>query len=858
MRLSCQRRKRSIRTAKGGKPELASTLPCGQMDGMKATNTKDDDREQKGSSPPLESNPNALAVAIPSQQGEVIEVANPPSPDAMSEMTEYTHLVSEEDLHKVAGIAGDAITVTTAASTATAGTGPPRASDETASRIRIEWARQKLAAQKRGDGQALPVGVHTAKAHYRRNVDKLKLRAMLNDPNVAKEDIVDHAESMGLNNKEYKPDDLAIIEEVDETDAQLDSIIRQRFGEEGVKVARKKEAIILSAMAATSALLQTNTNRSLELLESNLIESTKAGFKETRKGLKDVQNEVELSRVRLEHKADKQSAALGDMSNMEAFTFRQLHGPEALSFVKGLQSSGGELDDEAFSRIDELSARYNAAKSDTKPSRPLKNRHPSNSRNKARPLTSNGATRTIPSSAPIRIVGGRRNIAPDSANTRDAIHLRCATKTTVASTLSSGKMSGSAQDSRYGMTAVPGMTLHVDEEADALKEASNIEAGAAAADTGTKESRSLPVDSKILSAPLRKSQDTSSLAQGNESSLAEAAGVSINEPEKILLHSSSPRDDTGLSSAIAESRAVDDENCGIMARPGKNRHSIHNALSQISSNSNQTASDEKEQEVVLQKIISCDLSALKRDFRISVDGMKSADWRENKASMEIQSRLCRSADATAARMISKFYCQQNCDALSLLTGCLLKDQSQVITAASQTVCSYADMVYRNPRPSEKGSLKNVSIAMAELLGASSKLSGSCASESIATLGHECLQALANATGRHTYLHGIVKILVDCTDKTILKNESRMFALSESLVTILNECAAAPALVDMERKGSLMVRAVKECIEHKNQDVRNNGMAAYAKMSKRKEFCPLADAVILSVGHKYRGRLGRYS
>ena len=86
----------------------------------------------------------------------------------------------------------------------------------------------------------------------------------------------------------------------------------------------------------------------------------------------------------------------------------------------------------------------------------------------------------------------------------------------------------------------------------------------------------------------------------------------------------------------------------------------------------------------------------------------------------------------------------------------------------------------------------------------------------------------------------------------------MFALSESLATILSECAAAPPLVDMERKGSLMVRAVKECIEHKNQDVRNNGMAAYAKMSKRKEFCPLADAVFLSEGHKYRERLGRYS
>ena len=295
-----------------------------------------------------------------------------------------------------------------------------------------------------------------------------------------------------------------------------------------------------------------------------------------------------------------------------------------------------------------------------------------------------------------------------------------------------------------------------------------------------------------------------------------------------------------------------------MTQPGGDRHSIGNVLSSISSNSNQKPSGGKRRKSIVDQINEIPINDLKQDFRLSVSGMESQDWRRNKDSLVLQRDMFRDANGLSFRLICKFECQNNCTALFLLSGCLLKDQSQVVTAASQAVSSWGEMATRNPRPMEKEGLKNVSVVLVELVGSASKLSGSCASESMAKMGHSCLQSLALAAGRHSYIHGIEKFLVEIVDKTVLKNESRMIALSESLATILSECSAAPALLNMKKKGSLMVGAVKECIEHKNQDVRNNGMAAYAKMSKRKEFCPLADAVILSVGHKYRERLVRYS
>mmetsp|Transcript_25309 Transcript_25309/g.73249 ORF Transcript_25309/g.73249 Transcript_25309/m.73249 type:complete len:475 (-) Transcript_25309:499-1923(-) len=236
----------------------------------------------------------AAEAAIQKRQ---IEVSNLLSPSAMSEMTDYTHLVSLASLPpssvKIRRTIGDAAAVATTASTVTTvttastGIGPGRASDANSAIARY---RQRKAAEERDEelqlrttrtsGNTILADVLTTEQHYGHQIGRLQLNALVAMKKSPAE-IMEHVDKIAANVVEGKDGKLATIEEAQGMNDQAIDMIRKCYGEDAVDESVK-------AMARIEALMATSTqkiiNRRIDSAEKSINANTNAGFEKTRKG----------------------------------------------------------------------------------------------------------------------------------------------------------------------------------------------------------------------------------------------------------------------------------------------------------------------------------------------------------------------------------------------------------------------------------------------------------------------------------------------------------------------------------------------------------------------------------------------
>lgn len=298
-----------------------------------------------------------------------------------------------------------------------------------------------------------------------------------------------------------------------------------------------------------------------------------------------------------------------------------------------------------------------------------------------------------------------------------------------------------------------------------------------------------------------------------------------------------------------ENRRTNDENAGVVVMKSKQPPST--ALTSLSNFS---------ADWLHKQMRSKSIKELKGGLATAMEELEKvkleADLNKIVGGLETIGKMFNSADGLGPRALLICLLENNESALQLLLSCYDCPRSTICLAASATMEQQLRMVHRSPRPMDMAGLRDVSRILVLVICAASKLCGK--DLTFAREGAKILQMAALVCRDHNYLKGIDAIMLECSDTkgTKPKPIRRMIALSLAVHTVLKGSDPHASLVDVKKKGNNVADAVKTCIEHGNETVRDNGMAALATLAMSTEFKNLATAAFKRLSLPFRERVRR--